>query len=161
MIKLKTAVLLGFSLKLGAFLAEASDADCRALDTFGTAIGIGFQLKDDLLDVYGEQAAVGKQVGGDIMSNKKTYLLIKALELANAEQKEALEFWLSDKQHNAQEKVKAVTAIYNALQIKELTEKEMNRQFNQAFVSLHQIGAPEQHVAVLEQFSKNLINRDK
>lgn len=161
MIKLKTAVLLGFSLKLGVYLSDAPDRDCRALDAFGTAIGIGFQLKDDLLDVYGEQAEVGKQVGGDIISNKKTYLLIKALELANPKQKEQLDFWLSEETRDPQEKVLAITAIYDELQIKQLTEQEMNKQYNQAFASLHQISASEQHVEVLEQFSKNLINRDK
>ena len=161
MIKMKTAVLLGFSLKLGAFLAGASVQDCKALNEFGMGIGIGFQLKDDLLDAYGDKEEFGKQVGGDIISNKKTFLLIKALELSNEKQKEQLKNWLSKKMFDPQEKVKAIIAIYDELRIKDLTEKEMNKQFNKAFASLQQISAPKSGVAVLKRFSEKLINREK
>jgi geranylgeranyl diphosphate synthase type II len=161
MIKLKTAVLLGFSLKLGAYLADASDSDCDALDQFGIGIGIGFQLKDDLLDVYGDQKEVGKQVGGDIIANKKTFLLIKALELANQSQLKVLNEWISKKTFDPIEKVKAITDIYNELDIEELTEVEMNKQFNLAFASLQQVNASKPKVAVLKKFSEQLINREK
>ncbi|KXK24943.1 MAG: isoprenyl synthetase [Bacteroidetes bacterium OLB12] len=97
MIKLKTAVLLGFSLELGALLAKAPEAERIALREFGTLIGIGFQLKDDLLDVYADKKKFGKQVGGDIIANKKTYLLIKAKEKARGQHKRELEFWLNAK----------------------------------------------------------------
>lgn len=161
MIKLKTAVLLGFSLRLGAYLAGASDADCEALDQFGIGIGIGFQLKDDLLDVYGDQKAVGKQVGGDIIANKKTFLLIKALELANKKQKKQLNVWMDKKDFDACEKVKAITNIYDDLKVKKLTEHEMNKQFNLAFASLQLIKASKSKVTVLKRFAENLINREK
>jgi len=97
MIRLKTAVLLGFSLELGALLADASDRDRNALRDFGVNIGIGFQLKDDLLDVYADKHKFGKQVGGDIIANKKTFLLIKALEKARGEQKLEFKKWLKAK----------------------------------------------------------------
>jgi len=161
MIRLKTAVLLGFSLKLGAFLANAPEEDCSALDQFGVGIGIGFQLKDDLLDVYGDQKKVGKQIGGDIISNKKTYLLIKALELANVDQRKQLNLWLSKTSFEPSEKVKAVVAIYDELNIKSITEQEMNNQFNRAFSSLQQVSAPKPKVGALKRFSDNLINRAK
>ncbi len=161
MIKLKTAVLLGFSLRLGAYLAGASDSDCKSLDQFGTGVGIGFQLKDDLLDVYGDQEVVGKQVGGDIIANKKTYLLIKALELANKTQKKELTDWMTKKEFDTSEKVKAVTKIYDQLQIRQLTEQEMNNQFNLAFANLQQVQASKPKIAVLKRFSESLINREK
>jgi len=161
MIRMKTAVLLGFSLHLGAYLAEASKADCVALKKFGIGIGIGFQLKDDLLDVYGDQNQVGKQVGGDIISNKKTYLLIKALELANKKQKKELNDWLSKKKFDAKKKVEVVKSIYDEIGVRQLAEAEMNNHFNNAFASLQQISAPKPKVAVLKRFSENLINRNK
>jgi geranylgeranyl diphosphate synthase, type II len=109
MIRLKTAVLLGFSLRLGAVLAGADPKDAQKLYDFGVNIGIGFQLKDDLLDVYANKSLFGKQVGGDIISNKKTYLLIKALEIADGKPKADLKNWLEKKNFDPEEKVKAVT----------------------------------------------------
>ncbi|MBI3482391.1 MAG: polyprenyl synthetase family protein, partial [Bacteroidetes bacterium] len=126
MIRQKTAVLLGFSLELGAALAGASETDQKALRDFGTNIGIGFQLKDDLLDVYANKKKFGKQVGGDIIANKKTFLLIKALEKAKGNQKKELGKWLSSKKFDQGNKVKAITSIYNELDIRALTEKKMN-----------------------------------
>ena len=107
MIRLKTAVLLGFSLELGALLANANSEERQALKEFGTNIGIGFQLKDDLLDVYADKNKFGKQVGGDILANKKTYLLIKAKEKARGKDKQELEQWLAAKKFDKQKKVKA------------------------------------------------------
>ena len=161
MIRLKTGVLLGFSLKLGAYLAGASDEDLEVLDRFGMGIGVGFQLKDDLLDVYGNKKVVGKQVGGDILSNKKTFLLIKALKLANTKQKKELNSWLANKKIDPSEKVKAVTDLYNKLKVRSLTEQEINKQFDSVFSSLQQIKAPKPRVAILKRFSKNLIHREK
>src|SRR5690606_24055377 len=119
MIRLKTAVLLGFSLQYGAILSDASSEDAKNLYDFGVNIGLGFQLKDDLLDVYADKAKFGKQVGGDIISNKKTYLLIKAKELAKGKDAEMLQYWGEAKDFDKEEKVSAVTALYNALGIKE------------------------------------------
>jgi geranylgeranyl diphosphate synthase type II len=139
MIRLKTAVLLGFSLELGAILADAPKADQIALREFGVNIGIGFQLKDDLLDVYADQKKFGKQVGGDIISNKKTFLLIKALEKAKGKQQKELKEWLSAKKFNAKKKVAAITGIYDALGISELTEIKVNQYFEKGFDRLRAI----------------------
>jgi geranylgeranyl diphosphate synthase type II len=158
MIRLKTAVLLGFSLELGALLAGASEAQRIALKDFGTNIGIGFQLKDDLLDVYADKDKFGKQVGGDIIANKKTWLLIKAKEKARGKAKLELEQWFSVKKFNKQKKIKAVTALYDALNIPQLTEEKIQFYFNQGFDQLEKIpDSPEK--SNLIAFTKDLINR--
>ena len=141
MIRLKTAVLLGFSLELGAILADAPEADQIALREFGVNIGIGFQLKDDLLDVYADQKKFGKQVGGDIISNKKTFLLIMALEKAKGKQQKELKEWLSAKKFNAKKKVAAITGIYDALEIAELTEIKINQYFEKGFDRLKEVNS--------------------
>lgn len=161
MIRLKTAVLLGFSLKLGAMLAEASEAEAQKLYDFGVQIGIGFQLKDDLLDVYADQAKFGKQVGGDIISNKKTFLLLKALELADSNQLSELNKWLQATDFDAAEKVKAVTAIYDEIGIRELTLAKMDEYFAKGFEALAAIQGDEKQKAVLSDFAHYLINREK
>lgn len=139
MIRLKTAVLLGFSLQLGAVLAGASESDALHLYDFGVNIGIGFQLKDDLLDVFADKEKFGKQVGGDILANKKTFLLIKAKELAAGKEKAALEQWLAAKEFDPAEKVKAVTAIYEQLEIREKTMRLMADFFEKGFNQLANI----------------------
>lgn len=148
MIRLKTAVLLGFSLEFGALLAGAPESDQRLLYDFGVAIGTGFQLKDDLLDVYADKDKFGKQVGGDIISNKKTFLLIKALERASGNTKTELGYWLGQKKFNKSKKVKAVTAIYNQLDIHTLTSKKIESYFSRAFKSLESMhsSVPTQHI---------------
>lgn len=156
MIRLKTAVLLGFSLELGAILADAPEADQIALRKFGVQIGIGFQLKDDLLDVYADQKKFGKQVGGDIIANKKTFLLIKAQEKARGKQRLELNQWLSTKKFNAAKKVKAVTQIYDALSIPMITERKIEEYFQQGFTSLSTVSGDTQW---LEGFTKDLIAR--
>ncbi|MBI1768698.1 MAG: polyprenyl synthetase family protein [Bacteroidetes bacterium] len=159
MIRQKTAVLLGFSLELGAALAGASETDQKALRDFGTNIGIGFQLKDDLLDVYANKKKFGKQVGGDIIANKKTFLLIKALEKAKGNQKKELGKWLSSKKFDQGNKVKAITSIYNELDIRALTEKKMNYYFNRGFANLNRLSKNKKANSLIE-FTKNLINRE-
>ncbi|MBL6446194.1 polyprenyl synthetase family protein [Fulvivirga sp. 29W222] len=161
MIRQKTAVLLGFSLELGGLLAGAEKQNCEALQKYGINIGIGFQLMDDLLDVYADKEKFGKQVGGDILSNKKTFLLIKALDNAKGEQKKELEGWLEKKQFDPEEKVKAVTKIYNDLGIKELTENTMNEYFEQGFNFLRRIDAPLHRKSVLRKFTESLAAREK
>ena len=161
MIRLKTAVLLGYSLQSGALVAGSSSEDADLLRQFGTAIGIGFQLKDDLLDVFGDAAKVGKQVGGDIISNKKTYLLIQALNLASSAQKAILNEWIAKKEFDPKEKVAAVTAIYNELNIAQLTETKMNEQFNLGFEFLKAVNCDEDKKQELIDFSYNLIHREK
>ncbi len=160
MIRLKTAVLLGFSLELGAILANASAEDRDALRKFGTLAGIGFQLKDDLLDVYGDSEKFGKQVGGDIISNKKTYLLIKALELADASRHKELQKWLGAKKFNDEEKVKAVRKIYDDLGIREITLELITEYFERAIRELRHVSAPMPRKTALRQFAERLIDRD-
>ena len=161
MIRQKTAVLLGFSLELGAILGGADARSCAALRNFGINIGTGFQLKDDLLDVYADQAKFGKQVGGDIIVNKKTFLLIKALEKAEGKIEVELQHWLSQKDTNKQEKVRAITEIYDQLQIKGLAEQKMNDYFEAGFVALDQLQLPAEKKQPLKTFAQRLINREK
>jgi len=161
MIRLKTAVLLGFSLELGGMLAGATEKDCQRLYEFGVNIGISFQLKDDLLDVYADQEKFGKQVGGDIIANKKTFLLIKALEKANSQQKTELEEWLTRVTFEKEEKVEAVKKIYDALDIPALTRQKMNDYFQTGMQYLQQINVDESRKEVLHDFAEWLMAREK
>jgi geranylgeranyl diphosphate synthase type II len=161
MIRLKTAVLLGFSLELGGMLASASQDDCQRLYDFGVNIGISFQLKDDLLDVYADQEKFGKQVGGDIIANKKTFLLIKALEKANPQQRAELEDWLSRVTFDKEEKVEAVKKIYDALDIPGLTREKMDAYFAAGMQHLQQINVDESRKEVLHDFAQWLMAREK
>jgi geranylgeranyl diphosphate synthase, type II len=156
MIRLKTAVLLGFSLELGALLADASLEDRNALREFGINIGIGFQLKDDLLDVYADKKKFGKQVGGDIIANKKTFLLIKALEKARGKDKAGLEKWLSSKKFNVTKKVKAITTIYDNIGIPLLAERKIEEYFSRGFEKLNSVKGEK---SMLIAFANNLIAR--
>jgi len=159
MIRLKTAVLLGFSLELGALLAGASAADRAALREFGVNIGLGFQLKDDWLDVYADKKKFGKQVGGDIIANKKTFLLIEAQRKAKGAQRNELASWLRATKFNRQEKVKAVTAIYDALGVGASTERKINFFFNKGFACLSRL-APSPERDKLQAFVEALIQRE-
>ncbi|MEI9919192.1 MAG: polyprenyl synthetase family protein [Bacteroidota bacterium] len=155
MIRLKTAVLLGFSLELGAILAGAPEEDRKALYDFGVNVGIGFQLMDDLLDVYADQKKFGKTVGGDIVSNKKTYLLIKALERKRTE----LDKWLSTKKFDKKKKVAAVTKIYDSLGIQRITQEKADQYFNEGYRCLNAISNPKKEQ--LTAFAKSLAARQK
>ena len=159
MIKLKTAVLLGFAIELGAMIGGAEEKICNQLYDFGINIGMGFQLKDDLLDVYADSAKFGKLVGGDIISNKKTYLLIKAIELADGQEKADLSHWLTKKEFNLQDKVKAVIDIYNKLGIKELGENKMNSYFNKSLEIFDSIEIEEAKKKPIKELSLKLIDR--
>jgi len=159
MIRLKTAVLLGFSAELGAILADAPAKERAALRAFGTNIGIGFQLKDDLLDAYADPKHFGKQVGGDIIANKKTYLLIKALESARGKRRKELLAWLSAKKFNRTEKVRAVKAIYDALGIPGAVEKKVNQYFRKGLRSLDTLQDRTGRLDILRQYALALIER--
>jgi len=162
MIKLKTAVLLGFSLEFGALMAGASDHDAKCLYNFGVNVGIGFQLKDDLLDVYADKAKFGKQVGGDIISNKKTFLLIKAKELAKDDTRDKLHQLLQSTTVENDIKVREVTAIYDKLDIKSLTEEKMSYYFEQGFEELSALQITNSDaLQQLIQLTEDLINREK
>jgi geranylgeranyl diphosphate synthase type II len=159
MIKLKTSVLLGFSLELGAILAGASDEDRKTLYQFGVNIGIGFQLKDDLLDAYADPKKFGKQVGGDIIANKKTWLLIKALERAQGKEKRELQHWLAAKTFKKKEKVAGIKVIYDKLSIPTLAEKKVNQYFDKGLKELDKLHTPSSSKAFLKTFTENLIAR--
>jgi geranylgeranyl diphosphate synthase type II len=159
MIKLKTAVLLGFSLELGAILADAGDSDRKALREFGINIGLGFQLKDDLLDAYADPSKFGKQVGGDIIANKKTFLLIKALEKATGKDKKDLIQWMSGTRFNKKEKVSAVKAIFDSAGIPRDAEKKISHYFNRGFKSLEKLSCPSDKKQMLKAFTESLIER--
>lgn len=159
MIRLKTAVLLGFSLEFGAILAEASEKDRQALRSFGTNIGIGFQLKDDLLDAYGDPEKFGKQIGGDIIANKKTWLLIKALEKTRGKQKAELIKWIEAPRFNKKEKVTAVKAIYDAVGIPALASKKIDLYFNKGFSDLQELKVSTTTKEMLKNYTEGLIQR--
>ena len=160
MIRQKTAVLLGFSLELGAMVAEATSNDQDHLRKFGEAIGIGFQLKDDLLDVYGDEKKFGKQPGGDIISNKKTYLLIKALEVSKGKNKKELESWLQKEKFDAEEKRNAVKQIYNSANIKEITTNKIQEYYNLALNHLKEVEASLNRKKQLKELATRLIERE-
>lgn len=159
MIRLKTAVLLGFSLELGALLAGADAASQKQLREFGINIGIGFQLKDDLLDAYADPKKFGKQIGGDILANKKTFLLIQAMKKASGKTKEELENWLSAKMYKKQEKIKAVKKIYDALKIPAAVEKKVNQYFEKGFQSLEAVQGNLSAKTQVKKFAHALIAR--
>lgn len=160
MIRLKTAVLLGFSLETGGLLAGATMDDQVNLRNFGETVGIGFQLKDDILDVYGDAEKFGKQEGGDIISNKKTYLLIKALELAEGDTNKELLYWIQAKDFNPAEKVKAVKEIYNYLNIRKISEDRMKSFFQEAFRAFDLIHVDANRKEELKVFTQWLIDRE-
>lgn len=160
MIRLKTSVLLGFALELGGIIGGASDKTCQTLYDLGINIGLGFQLKDDVLDVYGDPVKFGKQVGGDIISNKKTYMLIEALSSATGETKTQLEYWLSLKTFDSAEKVNAVRGIYDQLGIRQLAEAKINEYFEKAFDLLDSLKVEAERKAELRAFANILIDRE-
>jgi len=160
MIRLKTALLLGGALKIGALIGGAENKDAELLSNFGEHLGIAFQLQDDILDVYGDPEKFGKQVGGDIISNKKTYLLIKALELADEKQANELSDWIALKQFNNTQKVTAVTTIYNALEVRRYAENAMQTYADKAFEALDAINLPEAHKQYLRDFADGLLVRE-
>jgi len=161
MIRQKTAVLLGFSLQLGAILAGASERDRRQLYEFGEKIGVGFQLMDDWLDVYADQGKFGKQVGGDIIANKKTFLLIKALEQATGAEADTLLYWLEQTGFESEQKVRAVKDVYQTLNISEQTRDKMNSYFNQGFQALDALSVSEDRKLALRNFTEQLMKREK
>ena len=160
MIRLKTGVLLGFSLELGAVLADAPGPERKLLRDVGINLGIGFQLKDDLLDVYADKKKFGKQVGGDIIANKKTFLLIKALEKAKGADKKELKHWLTTTKFDKRKKVAAVSALYDRLGIQLLTEKKVQEYFEKGFDGLSQLSRKERVQPLLE-FAKELAERQR
>lgn len=159
MIRLKTAVLLGASLQLGAIVAKASQQSGQLLYQFGENLGIAFQLQDDFLDVYGDASVFGKQIGGDILENKKTYMLLKALEMANRQDKDELERWIASTSHKGEDKIAAIIRIYDKLDITSQLQHEMNRYTEKAFSALDLMEESEEVKAPLQELAQSLLVR--
>lgn len=159
MIRLKTSVLLAGSLKIGAMLAGATEEDAGHLYDFGINLGIVFQLKDDLLDVYGNPEVFGKNIGGDILCNKKTYLLIKAFEQADEKQRRALDFWIDADTYVPEKKIAAVTELYDEIGVKSLCEGLMEEYLVRARAALLAVDVPSERKHFLEKLMDKLVER--
>ncbi|WP_321279939.1 polyprenyl synthetase family protein [Marinifilum fragile] len=159
MIRLKTAVLLGGSLKMGAVMGDADAKDAELLYHFGVNLGMAFQLQDDYLDVFGNQDVFGKKIGGDILCNKKTFLLIKAFELAKGDDKKELEGWISAKDFNPEEKINAVRAIYEKLKVKDESQAKIDEYFSLCLEYLDKVNVPAEKKKELYSLVKKLVNR--
>lgn len=161
MIKLKTSVLLAASLKIGAILGGASEKDADLLYSCGCNFGLSFQLQDDLLDVYGDQDIFGKKIGGDIVANKKTFLLIQALEAATDKEKVALNDLLKDQSLDTNTKVARVKAFYDKKNVKAVTEAAIGKYFSKAVVDLFTVDVPENKKNELKRIISMMIGREK
>ena len=159
MIRLKTSVLLACACKVGAIMADAPAEDIDNIYMFGEKLGLAFQLQDDLLDVYGNPAVFGKNIGGDITSNKKTYMLINAVNRANPAQREQLMKWIDAKEFDRNEKVKAVTELYNEIGIRELCEQKIEEYYQESLVYLAKINLPEERKAELKAYAAEMMKR--
>jgi geranylgeranyl diphosphate synthase type II len=160
MIRMKTAVLLGASLEMGALCGGGSAETARHLYDFGCNLGIAFQLHDDVLDVYGDPEKFGKRVGGDIVANKKTYLKLRALEKAGAEEKVALQQWYSGKPSDEEGKISAVRALFDQLEVKQDTSTLMNDYYRTAIDALRNASVLPEYEKALIAFAQNLMERE-
>ena len=160
MIRLKTSVLLAASLKLGGILAGASESDLANLYRYGETIGLAFQLQDDLLDVYADEKLFGKKIGGDICCNKKTFLLITAMNLASPEQLAQMKAWMEKEEFDAQEKVAWFTAMYNELGVKEACEKRIRELFAKCDAYINAISVAEEKKTSLKAFANMILDRN-
>jgi geranylgeranyl diphosphate synthase, type II len=160
MIKLKTSVLVAASLKMGALCAGANESNANLLYDFGLKLGLAFQLQDDYLDVYGDPLKFGKKPGGDIVANKKTYLLVKSLELAKGETKEKLRILLSDCEIEENTKIDSVIEVYNQLNIKNMVKRKMEEYYNQAIDALNSVEVNQAKKTFLIEFADKLMIRE-
>ena len=160
MIRLKTAVLLGGALKIGAIIGGASETDADCIYRFGESLGLAFQLQDDWLDVYGDPARFGKKIGGDILNNKKTYMLINARQRVEGKDAEELSRWLSAAEYDPSEKIAAVTALYDRVGAGDLCLRQVDEYSRRAIEALRQIGVDEAAKQPLYDLANSLIKRD-
>lgn len=160
MIRLKTSVLLAAALKIGAVTAGAPSHDADLLYRFGEKIGLAFQLQDDYLDVYGDPKVFGKKIGGDILCNKKTYMLIKAFELADSEQHQTLRRWIEADTFVEEEKISSVRSVYDAVGVPQCGNEKINAYFDDALDLLKQVALPEEKKESLKQFVLTLLSRN-
>lgn len=159
MIRLKTSVLLAAALKIGAVLGGASEKDAQLLYDFGIKMGLAFQLQDDFLDVYGDPAVFGKKIGGDILCNKKTFMLITALSLAEGEDKETLLNWLRATDYVAEEKIQSVTALYNKVGVPELCQARIDAYYKEGLELLDEVNVESSLKEELKKFVCHLMDR--
>lgn len=160
MIRLKTSVLLAAALKIGAVLAGAPAEDADRLYDYGIQVGLAFQLQDDYLDVYGDEAVFGKKIGGDILCNKKTYMLINALQRADEGRRAELRRWIEARDYRPEEKIRAVTALYDAIGIRELCDRKIAGYFERAGQILETVQVDAARKTVLEEFVASLMHRN-
>lgn len=161
MIRLKTSVLLACAVKIGALMAGAPQEDIDHLYRFGEAMGLAFQLQDDFLDVYGDPKVFGKAIGGDITSNKKTYMLINALQKAQGADKQELERWIAATDFSHDEKVKAVTDLYNKLGIDLMAKAKMEDYYQQALQAMAKVNLPDSKKLPLLAYAAKMMKREK
>ena len=161
MIRLKTSGLLACAMKMGAIQAGASVADQDALYRYGESLGLAFQLQDDYLDVYGDPSVFGKNIGGDITSNKKTFMLINALLRAEGQDKAELEAWIARKDFDRQEKVEAVTHLYTKLGIDRLARERIEYYTREALSCLDAVNTPDERKAELREYTMMMMRREK
>ena len=161
MIRLKTSVLLACAMKTGAILADAPQEDANRIYLVGEQLGLAFQLQDDLLDVYGNPKIFGKAIGGDITSNKKTYMLINAFNRANDKQRAELSRWINAKTFNREVKVAEVTRLYDEIGIRQLCEEKINYYFDLARQTLDEVNVSEERKQYLRQYMDELLHRNK
>ncbi|MBO4895984.1 MAG: polyprenyl synthetase family protein [Prevotella sp.] len=159
MIRLKTSVLLACACKVGAIMASAPAEDIENMYKFGEKLGLAFQLQDDLLDVYGDPAVFGKNIGGDITSNKKTYMLINAVNRATPQQRDELTKWIEAKEFDRNEKVKAVTELYNEIGIRKLCEQKIEQYYQQSLVYLSKVNVPDERKTELKAYAAEMMKR--
>jgi geranylgeranyl diphosphate synthase type II len=160
MIRLKTAVLMACSLKTGAIAGGASEEEATHLYQYGLYIGLAFQLQDDLLDVYGDPATFGKKIGGDILSNKKTFLLTYALKQSSPQQRDKMHRWFEQKTFDPAEKIAAFRRIYDELQVKEVTTAKIEEYYDKARHHLQQLKVPKERLTVLSESTDLLLHRN-
>lgn len=160
MIRLKTSVLLACALKIGAILGGAPKVDVAHLYRLGECLGLAFQLRDDYLDVYGDPKVFGKKIGGDILCNKKTYLYITALRLADASQREVLDYWATATDFEPTEKIAAVTNLYTQLGLPAMSRAIEEHYYTMAKAELEALSVAEEQKSVLRQFMVMLMERD-
>ena len=161
MIRLKTSVLLAGAARIGAVMGDADERNANALYDFAVNLGLAFQLQDDWLDVYGDPDVFGKAIGGDIMNNKKTYMLINAMQKAEGADKEELEFWLGNKSAYPGEKIAGVTGIYDRLDIGQICLDAVAKYSRKAVEALHSADLAPEAVAFFEAFDKMVMRRKK
>ncbi|WP_298118401.1 polyprenyl synthetase family protein [Flavobacterium sp.] len=160
MIEYKTAVLVGAAMKMGAIVAETSEENANLIYDFGLNLGIAFQLQDDYLDAFGNPETFGKQVGGDIIENKKTYLYLKAMEFANADEKEQLLHLFSIQPTFNIDKIESVKNIFNQTKASEATQKAIQDYTFKAFETLERMNISSDKKQMLRTFGENLMNRN-